>query len=52
MYKIQSKTIKNRTIIPLYNKSLNILKNNLRKAEILYKFNNSTDNLNIFITLM
>ena len=48
---IKSKTITNRTNIPWYNKSLNILKNNLMKAERLYKFNNSTDNLNRFISL-
>ena len=34
-----------------YKKYLNVLKNNLRKSERLYKFNNSTDNLNILITL-
>ena len=48
---IKSKTITNRTNIPWYNKSLNILKNNLRKSERLYKYSNSTDNLNRFISL-
>ena len=48
---IKSKTITNRTNIPWYNKSLNVLKNNLRKAERLYKFSNSIDNLNRFISL-
>ena len=48
---IKSKTITNRTNIPWYNKSLNALKNNLRKTERLYQFINSRDNLNRFITL-
>ena len=44
------KIITNITKTPWYNTFLNKLKNNIRKKERLYKFNNNAVNLNIFNT--